>query len=397
MGAALSKVEQEYREKARHVAEKYMRPRSAQCDRTGEYPRDVMQQIIQAGLMGVWIPKEYGGGGFGVMETCLIVEELSRVCGGLGVAFSVNALGSFPIVLGGSEAQKKKYLPRIASGADFISFALSEKSAGSDAGGMKTVAVRNGEDYVIDGDKKWTTNAGVANLFTVFASTDPSKGTRGITAFEVERNHPGFTIGLREDTMGIRCVPIHETHYKQCRVPAADRLGEEGKGFHLAMATLDRARPSVAAQAVGVAQGALDLAAQFVSQRKQFGQKIGQFQAIQFMLADMGTQVEAARQLVYASARAVDGLEPGYSKLAAMAKVFASDTAMKVTTDAVQLFGGYGYVRDYPIEKYMRDAKITQIYEGTNQVQRIVISREILKEAEAALADPAKVLVRPPE
>ncbi len=397
MDTLLTPAQLEIRRKARHIAETFARPKAAEYDRTGAYPHDVMKEIARAGFMGIWIPKEYGGGGCGVFETCLVVEELSRACGGLGVAYSVNALGSFPIILGGNAEQKKKYLPRIVSGSDYIAFALSEKGAGSDAGAMKTGAKAIGDGYEINGDKKWTTNAGVANLFTVFATTDPAKGTRGITAFEVERGTPGFTIGRREDTTGIRCVPIHETHFKECRIPAAQRLGEEGKGFHLAMATLDRARPSVAAQALGLAQGALDLAAQFVSQRRQFGTTISQMQAIQFMLADMDVQVQAARQLVYAAAIAVDRQEKDYSRLAAMAKVFASDTAMKVTTDAVQLFGGYGYVRDFPIEKYMRDAKITQIYEGTNQVQRIVIARALLKETEATLADPAKVLVRPPE
>ncbi len=397
MDTLLTPAQVEIRRKARDLAERHARPKAAEYDRTGEYPHDVMREIVRAGFMGIWIPKEYGGGGCGILETCLVVEELSRVCGGLGVAYSVNALGSFPIILGGTAEQKHRWLPRIASGADYIAFALSEKGAGSDAGGMKARASTDNGAYRIDGDKKWTTNAGVANLFTVFASTDPTKGTRGISAFEVERGTPGFAIGRREDTTGIRCVPIHETHFKACRIPAANRLGEEGKGFHLAMATLDRARPSVAAQALGLAQGALDLAAQFVAQRKQFGQAIAQFQAIQFMLADMDTQVQAARQLVYAAALAADRQEKDFSRLAAMAKLFASDTAMRVTTDAAQLFGGYGYVRDFPIEKFMRDAKITQIYEGTNQVQRIVIARALLKETEALIADPSRVIVRPPE
>src|SRR3972149_2684225 len=283
-------------------------------------------------------------------------------------------------MIGGSEEHKNTYLRDVATGKKFIAFALSEKESGSDAGSLKTAATRDGDSYIINGDKKWTTNGNAAEIYSVFANTNPEKGTRGITAFLVEKGWDGFTIGKEEDKMGIRCVPVHETHFKNCRVPAKNMLGKEGMGFMLAMATLDRARPGVAAQALGLAQGALDLAIDYASKRKQFGQTLLSFQALPFMFADHATEIEAARQLVYASARAVDAGIKTYSRMSAMAKLFASDVAMRVTTDAVQVFGGYGYCRDYPIEKYMRDAKITQIYEGTNQIQRLVIARTLIKE-----------------
>ncbi|KDA53275.1 MAG: acyl-CoA dehydrogenase family protein [Acidobacteriota bacterium] len=374
---------QEYKARAREVAEKYARPVAAELDRTGEYPWSVIQALKDYDLMGIWIPKEYGGHGAGVLDMCVVVEELSRACGGIGVAYAVNALGSFPIVLGGTEEQKQKYLPAVAKGEKLIAFGLSEKWSGSDAGSLIATAQKDGDSYVINGEKKWNTNGGVASLYTVYAATDRSRGTRGISAFIVEKGTPGFEIGKREDTMGIRCVPVHELHFKNCRVPAENLLGgKEGTGFANAMMTLDRARPGVAAQAVGLAQGALEWAIRYTSERQQFGQSVMSFQAIQFMLADMAIQIEAARQLVYTAARAIDAGLPNVSKLAAMAKVMATDTAMRVTTDAVQLFGGYGYCRDYPIEKYMRDAKITQIYEGTNQIQRVVIARALTREAD---------------
>ncbi len=300
----------------------------------------------------------------------------------MGVAYAVNALGSFPIILSGSEEQKLRWLPSVAAGEKLIAFGLSEMASGSDAGSLRTRAVRDGDCYVVDGDKKWNTNADAASIYTVYCSTRPDRGSRGISPIVIEKGTPGFEIGKREDLMGIRCVPVHELHFRGCRVPAENLLGEtEGQGFKNAMRTLDRARPGVAAQAVGLAQGALEWAMRYTSERRQFGQSVMSFQAIQFMLADMATQVEAARQLVYSAARAIDAEHPGASKYAAMSKVFASDVAMRVTTDAVQLFGGYGYCRDYPVEKYMRDAKITQIYEGANQIQRMVIGRALTKEA----------------
>jgi len=375
---------QEYQAKAREVAEKYVRPVAAELDRTGEYPWSVIAALKEYDLMGIWVPKEYGGHGAGVLDMCVVVEQLSRACGGVGVAYAVNALGSFPIVLGGTEEQKRRYLPAITTGEKLIAFGLSEKASGSDAGSLRARAVKDGDGYVIDGDKKWTTNANAASIYTVYASTNPDRGTRGASAFIVEKDTPGFEIGKREQLMGIRCVPVHELHFHGCRVPASALLGDkEGAGFANAMMTLDRARPGVAAQAVGLAQGAMEWAIRYTSERQQFGQSVMSFQATQFMLADMAIQIEAARQLVYTAARAIDAGLPNVSRLAAMSKVFATDTAMRVTTDAVQLFGGYGYCQDYPIEKYMRDAKITQIYEGTNQIQRVVIGRSLTREAGA--------------
>jgi len=377
----LSKQNIDYVERAREVAEKYVRPQAAELDRTGEYGWEILEALKSYELTGIWIPKEYGGHDAGVLDLCLVVEQLSRACGGVGVAYSVNALGSFPIILHGTEEQKKKYLPSIASGESLIAFGLSEKASGSDAGSLRTTALKDGDDFVINGHKKWNTNGAVASLFTIYALTDPDRGMRGISSFLIEKDTPGFTVGKREDTMGIRTVPVNELDFVDCRVPASQLLGgREGGGFKNAMMTLDRARPGVAAQALGLAQGAFEWALRYTSERRQFGQTVMSHQAVQFMLADMATQIEAARQLVYASARLIDSGAKNVNKLAAMAKVFATDTAMQVTTDAVQLFGGYGFCRDYPIEKYMRDAKITQIYEGTNQVQRLVIGRALTRE-----------------
>jgi len=381
MRELLSKQNLDYMDRAREVAEKFVRPRAAELDRTGEYGWDILEALKKYELTGIWIPKEYGGHGAGVLDLCLVVEQLARACGGVGVAYAVNALGSFPIMLNATEEQKRKYLPSIASGEKLIAFALSEKASGSDAGSLRATAIKDGGDYVINGDKKWNTNGGQATVYSVYALTDPSRGMRGISGFIVERDTPGFKLGKREDTMGIRTVSVHELHFNDCRVPASQLLGgKEGDGFKNAMMTLDRARPGVAAQALGLAQGALEWALYYTSERKQFGQSVMSHQAIQFMLADMATQVEAARQLVYTAAKVIDSGAKNVNKIAAMAKVFATDTAMKVTTDAVQLFGGYGFCKDYPIEKYMRDAKITQIYEGTNQVQRLVIGRSLTRE-----------------
>jgi butyryl-CoA dehydrogenase len=381
MQELLSKQNLDYQQRAREVAEKFVRPVAAELDRSGEYGWSILEGLKEYGLTGLWIPKEYGGDGAGVLDLCLVVEQLSRACGGVGVAYAVNALGSFPIILGGTEEQKQKFLPGIAKGEALIAFGLSEKASGSDAGSLRTTAVRDGDHWILNGEKKWTTNGGVAHLFTVFASTRPDRGSRGISAFVLDRDTPGFRIGKRDETMGIRCVPVVELHFDNCRVPHSRLLGgKDGVGFKQAMMTLDRARPGVAAQAVGLAQGAFEWAMRYTSERQQFGQSVLSFQAIQFMMADMATQIEAARQLNFAAARAIDAGAKNVNKLAAMAKVFATDTAMKVTTDAVQLFGGYGYCTDYPIEKYMRDAKITQIYEGTNQVQRLVIGRALTRE-----------------
>jgi alkylation response protein AidB-like acyl-CoA dehydrogenase len=382
MNELLTAENLDYRDRAREVAEKFVRPLAAELDREARYPWEIIERLKEYGLMGEWIPKEYGGGQGGVLNLCLIVEELSRACGGVGVAYAVNALGSFPIIFGGTEEQKTRWLPDIATGKRLISFGLSEPTAGSDAASLKTRAEKRGDCYVLNGDKKWNTNGGAAEIYTIFCVTDPERGTRGISAIVAEKGAPGFVIGRKEDLMGIRCVSVHNLHFRDCSIPAANLLGcKEGIGFALAMQTLDNARPGVAAQAVGLAQGALDLALEYARGREQFGQPIVSFQGLQFMLADMATQVEAARQLVYYSARLLDTGAKNVTKVAAMAKVFATDTAMRVTTDAVQLFGGYGYCKDYPIEKYMRDAKITQIYEGTNQIQRLVIARNLIKES----------------
>jgi alkylation response protein AidB-like acyl-CoA dehydrogenase len=377
----LTKQNIDFMERARKVAEQHVRPLAAKHDVEQSYPWSFQKAIKDAGLSGVWIPRDYGGAGGTILDLCLVVEQISRACGGMGVAYAVNALGSFPILLGGSDDQKARWLPGIASGDKLISFGLSEKDAGSDAGSMITKAEKDGDHYVINGEKKWNTGGAVASYNTIFAVTQPGRGARGISAFVVEAGTPGYRVGKHEDKMGIRCVPVVEIHLENCRVSKDQMLGGEGQGFRSAMMTLDLARPGVAAQALGLAQGAFELAVDYTGKRKQFGQSINAFQGIQWMLADMGTQIEAARTLVHTAARAADAKAKNISKLSAMCKLFATDVAMMVTTNAVQLFGGYGYCKDYPIEKYMRDAKITQIYEGTNQIQRLVIARSILREA----------------
>jgi alkylation response protein AidB-like acyl-CoA dehydrogenase len=383
MSEGLSAKTLDYKERAREVAEKYVRPAAAELDRTGEYGWDILEALKKYELTGIWIPSEYGGQDGGVIDLCVVVEELSRACGGIGVAFAVNALGSFPIILGGTEEQKQKYLPPVAKGEKLIAFGLSEKASGSDAGSLITTAIKDGDDYVLNGEKKWNTNGGVAEFFTIYALTDPSKGMRGISAFIVERDTPGFTVGKREDTMGIRTVPVNELEFKDCRIPASALLGgKEGGGFRNAMMTLDRARPGVASQGVGLAQGAFEWAMRYTMERRQFGQTVQSMQANQFKLADMATQIEAARQLVMASAKLIDSGAKNINKLAAMGKVLRyGDVAMerrhrrRAGVRRLRL-----HASDYPIEKYMRDAKITQIYEGTNQVQRLVIGRAITNE-----------------
>jgi butyryl-CoA dehydrogenase len=380
----LSKENLGWRDLARGVAEKHIRPIAAEYDRRQEYPWEAAKALAEAGLFGTWIPKQYGGaaGETPVLDLCLVVEELSRVCGGMGVGFAVNALGSFPILLAGTEEQKLRFLPDVAAGRRLIAFCLSEKMAGSDAGSMNTRAVKEGDEFVISGEKKWTTNGGVAEIYSVFAVTDPNSRSRRISAFVVEKGTPGFTIGKVEDKMGIRCIPVVETIFEKVRVGSANLLGgREGYGFKHAMETLDHARPGVAAQAVGLAQGALDYALAWVTRRVQFGAPLSAQGQIQGRLADMQAKVSAARHLVYAAALNIDRGAANIGFLAAQAKLFATNTAMEVTTEAVQLFGGYGFMKDYPIEKFMRDAKITQIYEGTNEIQRLVIARNLIKSA----------------
>src|SRR5213593_2328783 len=326
----------EFKERARAIADGIVRRVSAQHDRDQTYPWEVLEELKEAKLTGVWIPREYGGEGGGVLDLCLVIEELSRACGGVGVAYAVNALGSFPIILSGTEEQKLRFLPDIAAGKRLIAFGLSEKESGSDAASMKTHAVKDGDAYILNGEKKWNTGGGVASINIIFCSTNPERGHRGISALLAEDGMEGYRKGKEEDKMGIRCVPVIEVHFENCKVPAENLLGgREGMGFKDAMMTLDRARPGVAAQALGLAQGAFELAVDYTRNRQQFGQSVSSFQGIQWMLADMATQIEAARQLVYHAARVVDSGAKSVSKVSAMCKLFATDTAMEVTTDAV--------------------------------------------------------------
>ncbi len=373
----------EWRERAKQVADEHVRPVAWKYDRLQEYPWEVQVAMKDAGLFEVFVPPEYGGSSGNVVDLCVVVEELSRACGGVGVGLAVNALGSFPILLGGTEEQKQTYLPGIAAGDNLVSFGLSERNAGSDAASMKTTAERDGDEWTINGHKKWNTNGSVATVTTLFAVTDPDGGARGISGFVVESDDPGRSIGKHEDKMGIRAIPVVELELDDLRLPADRLIGDEtGKGFRHAMMTLDRARPGIASQAVGCAQGALDFATLYATRREQFGQPVANHQMVQQLLADMAMKVEAARQLVYEAARHVDAGTATAGRFAAMAKCHATDVAMEVTIDAVQVFGGNGYMRDYPVEKYMRDAKITQIYEGTNQVQRMVIARALVSEVD---------------
>jgi butyryl-CoA dehydrogenase len=367
---------------AKEIAEKHVRPHAARLDKAQEYNYEAAQACAEAGLFGTWIPKEYGGNGAGVLALALVVEEMAKADSGFGVAFAVNALGSFPILVGGTEEQKKHWLPLVASGEKMVAFCLSEKFAGSDAGGLSVRAYEDGDDYIICGEKKWTTNGGVADIYTVFAVTDPDSRSRRLSSIIVEKGMPGFTIGKIEDKMGIRTVPVVETRFDNVRVPKANLIGgRPGLGFKNAMETLDYARPGVAAQAVGAAQGALDYALAYAARRRQFGKSINSFQMVQQMLADMAMKTEAARCLVHSVASMVDnGRAAEAGKKAAMAKCFATDVAMEVATDAVQVFGGYGFMEDYPVAKFFRDAKILQIYEGTNQIQRMVVARALIKE-----------------
>ena len=373
---------EELGQKAREIAEKHVRPTAAKFDKAQQYNWEAARAVAAAGLFRTFIPKEYGGHGAGLLALARVTEELARADSGFGVAYAVNALGSFPILVGGTEEQKQRWLPSIARGEKMVAFCLSEKFAGSDAGGLSVRAVEDGDDYVICGEKKWTTNGGVADIYSVFAVTDPSSKSRRISAIVVEKGTPGFEIRKVEDKMGIRCVPVVETHFDHVRVPKSNLIGlRPGSGFKHAMMTLDLARPGVAAQAIGAAQGALDLAVVYANRRQQFGVPISNHQMVQKMLADMAMKTEAARWLVYSAAALAESGSPKTTKMAAMAKCFATDTAMEVATDAVQIFGGYGFMEDYPIAKSFRDAKILQIYEGTNQIQRIVIARNLVKEA----------------
>jgi butyryl-CoA dehydrogenase len=363
---------------ARAIAEREIRPVAAEYDRTGEFPWPVVRTLAAADLFRTFVPEEYDGiaGGTPVTNLVLVTEELSKACGGIALALAGTALGSMPILLSGSEELKRRFLPDVAAGKRLAAFALTEPDAGSDAGGVRTTAIRDGDHYILNGTKQWITNGGEAEIYTVIALTNPTKGPRGASAIVVEKGTPGFGFGKKEDKMGIRASATRELIFQDCRVPAANLIGREGTGFITAMRTFDASRPGVGAQALGIAQGALDLAVGYACTRRQFGSPISAFQGLRFSLADMAMKVEAARALIYATAKHIDKQPKERPTMySAMSKCFAADVAVQVTIDAVQVFGGYGYMRDYPIEKYMRDAKITQIYEGTNQIQREEISK----------------------
>ena len=370
------------RDLARKIAIEKVLPVRAELDEKEEFPWEIIKVCAEAGLMGISIEEEYGGFGGGVLENCLAVEEMSRTCLGVATSYAASGLGAHPIMLYGSPEQKKKYLPDIDTGKKLAAFGLTEADAGSDAGSIRTTATRTEGGYILNGTKQWITNGGEAETYTIIAMTDRSKGPRGASAFILEKGMGGFTFGKKENKMGIRASATRELVFQDCFVPKTNLIAKEGMGFIVTMRTFDRTRPGVGAQGVGLAQGALDEAVRYAREREQFGKKIISFQAVQHILADMATQVEAARALVYAVSRYIDQSEnpKEISKVSGMAKVFASDTAMKVTVDAVQVFGGYGYMTEDPVEKMMRDAKILQIYEGTNQIQRNVIGLELSKE-----------------
>jgi len=366
------------RQAVRAMAEGQIAPYAADVDEHSRFPDEAHQALTRSGFHAVHLPEQYGGAGADAISTCIVIEEVARVCASSSLIPAVNKLGTTPVLLSGSEELKKQVLPGVATGEEMFSYALSEREAGSDAAAMKTRARQDGDHWVLNGTKAWITNAGVSQWYTVMAVTEPGKGANGISAFVVHIDDPGFEVGTKERKLGIKGSPTCEIHFADCTIPADRIIGEPGTGFKTALKTLDQTRPTVGAQAVGIAQGALDAAIGYVKERKQFGKTIGEFQGVQFMLADMAMQIEAARHLVYvAAATAESGGD--VSILAAASKCFASDVAMKVTTDAVQLFGGAGYTKDFPVERMMRDAKITQIYEGTNQIQRVIIARNLLR------------------
>jgi len=363
----------------RHFAEDKIGPRAAEVDRTGEFPWDNFEACRSMELPALGVPAEYGGSGADLVTQAIMAEELARVCASTSLMMLISKLGMTPVIFWASDALKQKYLPGIASGELQASYCLSEPDAGSDVAAMKSRAVRDGDDYILTGTKQWITNAGISDIYTVFAKTDPSVGHRGISAFVVEKDW-GINVAKLEDKMGIKGSPTGVITFDEVRVPAENRIGEEGQGFYIAMGTLDRSRPTIGAQAVGIGQGALDFAVGYMKERSQFGKPIAELQGLQFMVADMAMKLEAARTLVYKACAMVDEGDP-HGELTitgAMAKCFASDVAMAVTTDAVQLLGGYGFTKDFPVERMMRDAKITQIYEGTNQIQRVVIAKRTI-------------------
>jgi len=367
------------RETVREAAQDKIAPRSREVDETCEFPTDFVDLLRDLGLFGIPFKPEYGGLSGSALTLAVAVEELSKVDATAGLILAVQALGGYPFNVAATEEQKKKWIPRMASGEHLAAYALTEPGSGSDAAAMKTRAVKKGNSYVLNGSKIFITHGNVADLVVVFAVTDPAAGSRGTSAFIVERKTDGFTSKPIKDKLGIRGSDTAELYFDDVMVPEENRLGAEGEGFKIALRVLDRSRPGVGAQALGIAAGALDYAVKYAKDRQQFGHPIADFQGIQWMLADMATQVEAARGLVYQASQMIDDGDPGVTSMSAMAKLFASDTAMKVTTDAVQILGGYGYIKEFPVERMMRDAKITQIYEGTNQIQRVVIGRHLIK------------------
>src|SRR6201996_8340145 len=380
----LSEEHQALREAVRALADDKIAPRAAEVDRTAEFPWDVYDSLVKADFHAVHIPESYGGAGGDALAAALVIEEVARACATSSLIPAVNKLGTMPLLLGSSEEVKQHYLAPVARGEAMFSYGLSEPEAGSDAAAMRTRAVRTDAGYVLNGVKRWITNAGVSKYYTVMAVTDPSAGANGISAFVLEDGDEGFSYGAPEHKLGIKGSPTRELYFDDCQIPASRLIGAEGEGFKIALRTLDHTRITIAAQALGIAQGALDYALGYVRERKQFGRPVADFQGLQFMLADMAMKLEAARQLTYAAAarsdRAMRGERvPDLTFFSSAAKTMASDVAMSVTTDAVQLLGGYGYVSDYPVERMMRDAKITQIYEGTNQIQRMVMARQLLR------------------
>ncbi len=366
------------RDLAREIAREKIAPVAAYHDETESYPEEVMKFLAQQGMMGIWLPEAYGGTDAGAMGVSLVAEEIAWACAGTATNWGATPLGGYPILLAGTEEQKRRYLPRLAAGEILAAYSLSESAAGSDAAALQTTAARRGDRYILNGSKLWCSNGSHAGVITLFATVDRSKGAKGITAFLIEPGFPGFAVGKKEKKMGIRASPTVAFHLENCEVPAENRLGAEGEGFKIAMRTLDFTRPMTGATAVGVAQAALDAAVGYARERRQFNQPIAAFQGVQFMLADMAMQVHGARLMVHHVASLVDRGAEGTSLESSMAKCFAADAAMRVTTDAVQVFGGAGYTREFSVERFMRDAKIMQIYEGTNQIQRLVIAQQLV-------------------
>jgi alkylation response protein AidB-like acyl-CoA dehydrogenase len=373
----LSSEHDDFRKVVRDFALDKVAPRAAEIDATGEYPADLHSEMVKIDLLSVMFDEESGGAGADAITQAIVIEELSRVCASTAMIPTLNKLGMIPVLLRGTTEQKRAWIPGIVAGSEQAAYGLTEPEAGSDVASMRTRAVPDGDEWVLNGSKRFISNAGVATVYTIFAKTDPGAGGRGISCFIVPAASDGFSVGKYEDKMGLRGSPTGELVLDDVRVPAANLVGDDGEGMRIAMMTLDRSRPGIGAQALGIAQGALDLAVDYAKERRQFGRPIIDFQAVAFMLADMDMKIRAARHLVYEAHAMVDRDDPELTRVAAIAKCFASDVAMEVTTNAVQVLGGYGYIKDFPAERYMRDAKITQLYEGTNQIQRLVISRQL--------------------